>query len=222
MCLLAGQGSFIGASRCTSNFLHLRHSTVACITQNASAFAISAMDVDHIDTNSPDAVVSFQCFGGTVVPANILGPSERGADYRSVTYERCGTVVTHDCAPIAGLILWFICPGVCMSCFVSRVRCIVNHHSGYVPSGVRKLSCAGGHYTRGGGQTSRMFMCAITFFPMLLCCHLICSLLLHTTQCLRHNNWHSDKSWSISSRATSLSWRLPLPRTTGQSIHCAK
>ena len=67
-----------------------------------------------------------------------------------------------------------------------------------------------------------MFMCASTFFPMLLCCHLICSLLLHTTQCLRHNNWHSDKSWSISSRAISLSWRPPLPRTTGQSIHCTQ
>ena len=35
------------------------------------------------------------------MPAKILGTSERGADYRTITYERSGTVVMHDCAPIA-------------------------------------------------------------------------------------------------------------------------
>ena len=35
----------------------------------------------------------------STVPAKILGPSERGADYRSITHERSGSVVTHDCAP---------------------------------------------------------------------------------------------------------------------------
>ena len=31
--------------------------------------------------------------------AKILGPSECGAHYRSITYECSGIVVTHDCAP---------------------------------------------------------------------------------------------------------------------------
>jgi hypothetical protein len=39
------------------------------------------------------------------LPRKILGPSERGADYRSITYECSGTVVTHDCAPIARISL---------------------------------------------------------------------------------------------------------------------
>ena len=46
-------------------------------------------------------VVDFQRSDGSIVFAKILGPSERGADYRSITYERSGTVVTHDCAPVA-------------------------------------------------------------------------------------------------------------------------
>ena len=33
--------------------------------------------------------------------AKILDPSKCGADYRSITYERSGTVVMHECAPIA-------------------------------------------------------------------------------------------------------------------------
>ena len=47
------------------------------------------------------AVVNFKRFGGTTASANILVPSERGVDYRTITYERSGTVATHDCAPIA-------------------------------------------------------------------------------------------------------------------------
>ena len=49
-------------------------------------FANSAMDVEHIDTYTPGTVVNFKRSEGTVVLANILGPSERGADYRSITY----------------------------------------------------------------------------------------------------------------------------------------
>ena len=59
------------------------------------------MDVDHMDTYSPGAVVNIQRSRASVVPAKILGPSERGADYQTITYERSGTVVTHDCSPIA-------------------------------------------------------------------------------------------------------------------------
>ena len=36
-----------------------------------------------------------------VLSAKILGPWERGADYQSITYERSGTVVMHDCDPVA-------------------------------------------------------------------------------------------------------------------------
>ena len=45
-----------------------------------------------------DAVVNFQPSGGSIVPAKILTPSERGADRRTITYEHSGTVVRHDCA----------------------------------------------------------------------------------------------------------------------------
>ena len=58
------------------------------------------MDVDPFHTYPASAVVHFQHSGGSIVPAKILGPSERGADYRTITYERSGTVVTHDCARI--------------------------------------------------------------------------------------------------------------------------
>eukprot|EP00670_Eutreptiella_braarudii_P012189 CAMPEP_0174318618 /NCGR_PEP_ID=MMETSP0810-20121108/8329_1 /TAXON_ID=73025 ORGANISM="Eutreptiella gymnastica-like, Strain CCMP1594" /NCGR_SAMPLE_ID=MMETSP0810 /ASSEMBLY_ACC=CAM_ASM_000659 /LENGTH=81 /DNA_ID=CAMNT_0015428909 /DNA_START=1610 /DNA_END=1855 /DNA_ORIENTATION=+ len=59
------------------------------------------MDVVHIDAYTPGTVVNFKRSEGTVVVAKILGPSERGAEYRSITYERSGSVVMHDCAPIA-------------------------------------------------------------------------------------------------------------------------
>jgi hypothetical protein len=39
------------------------------------------MDVDHIDTYPAGAVFNFQRSGGSIVPATILGPSDRGADY---------------------------------------------------------------------------------------------------------------------------------------------
>ena len=35
------------------------------------------------------------------MPAKVLGPSEHGADYQTITYERAGTVVMHDFGPIA-------------------------------------------------------------------------------------------------------------------------
>ena len=59
--------------------------------QTSQFFAISAMDVEHIDTYTPGTVVSFKRSEGTVVLAKILGPSERGAEYRSITYERSGS-----------------------------------------------------------------------------------------------------------------------------------
>jgi hypothetical protein len=58
------------------------------------------MNVDDIDTYSPGAYVDFQCSDSSIVSPKILGLSERGADYQSITYERSGTVVTHDCAPV--------------------------------------------------------------------------------------------------------------------------
>jgi hypothetical protein len=38
------------------------------------------MDVDHVNTYSPGAVVNFHRSGCSVVLAKILGPIERGAD----------------------------------------------------------------------------------------------------------------------------------------------
>ena len=47
-------------------------------------FAVSALDVDHIDTYPARAVVNFKRSGGSTVPAKILGPSERGVDDRTI------------------------------------------------------------------------------------------------------------------------------------------
>ena len=44
-----------GALPCTSNFLHPRHSTVPCIMQSTSVFAISAMHVDRLQLGSPSS-----------------------------------------------------------------------------------------------------------------------------------------------------------------------
>ena len=68
--------------------------------QTSQFFAFSAMDVEHIDTYTPGTVVNFKRSEGTVVLAKILGPSECGAEYWSITYEWPGSVVTHDCASI--------------------------------------------------------------------------------------------------------------------------
>ena len=51
-------------------------------------FAISAMDVHRIDTYPAGTLVNFQRSGGNALPTKILGPSERGADYWSIKYER--------------------------------------------------------------------------------------------------------------------------------------
>ena len=59
------------------------------------------MNADDIATYSLGAVVNFQRSDGNIVPAKILAPSERGADCRSIAHEHSGTVVTHDCAPVA-------------------------------------------------------------------------------------------------------------------------
>ena len=101
-CVFAGwTGGIVGALLCTSisgiqgTPLH----PVSCRT--LQFFAISAIDVDYIDMYPAGAVVNFQRSGGSIVPGKILGLSERSADYRTITYECSGTVVTHDCAPIA-------------------------------------------------------------------------------------------------------------------------
>jgi hypothetical protein len=54
------------------------------------------MDVDHIDTYPACDVVNFQRSGVSIVPAKILGPSERVADYQTITYERSSIVMMHD------------------------------------------------------------------------------------------------------------------------------
>mmetsp|Transcript_9085 Transcript_9085/g.15040 ORF Transcript_9085/g.15040 Transcript_9085/m.15040 type:complete len:95 (-) Transcript_9085:44-328(-) len=59
------------------------------------------MDVHHIGMYSLGTVANFQRSGARIVLAKIRGTSERGADYWSITYERSGTVVTHDCALVA-------------------------------------------------------------------------------------------------------------------------
>ena len=69
--------------------------------QTSQFFAISAMDVEHIDTYIPGTAVNFKRSEGTLVLAKILGPSERGAEYWSITYERSGSMVMHNCPPIA-------------------------------------------------------------------------------------------------------------------------
>ena len=52
MCLLAGQGSIIGALLCSSNFLHPRHYTVSCRTLSFSHFqpsmSIPVVPPEHV------------------------------------------------------------------------------------------------------------------------------------------------------------------------------
>ena len=63
------------------------------------------MNADDIETFSSGAVVNFQRSNGSIVfrqqccVCQDSGPLEGGADDQSITYERSGTVVTHDCAP---------------------------------------------------------------------------------------------------------------------------
>ena len=92
------QGS---AGRCRAGRAHAK----TCIMQTSQVLKFSAIDVEHIATYTPGTVVNLKCSGSTVVLAKILGPSERGAEYRSITYEWSGCVVTHDCAPIARMSL---------------------------------------------------------------------------------------------------------------------
>ena len=54
-------------------------------------FAISAIDVDHMNMYPAGAIVNFQRSWGSSVPATILAPSERGADYRTIMHEHCGS-----------------------------------------------------------------------------------------------------------------------------------
>ena len=69
--------------------------------ENLVFFSILAMIVDDIDTYFPSAVVNFQRLDGSLVSAKIVGPSKCSTDNWSITYECSGTVVTHECAPIA-------------------------------------------------------------------------------------------------------------------------
>ena len=61
------------------------------------------MYVDHFDTNSPSVAVNFQHSGVCNVPIKILDPSEHVADDQSIIFHRLGTMVMHDCAPVAGM-----------------------------------------------------------------------------------------------------------------------
>jgi hypothetical protein len=59
--------------------------------------AMSAMNVDHAGTYPASTFVNFSRSESTVVPAQIQGPSERGIDYQTITYEPwwCGAPVAH-------------------------------------------------------------------------------------------------------------------------------
>jgi hypothetical protein len=70
--------------------------------QNTYFFTVSALDFDDIDMCQAGTVV--QRSEGSVMLAEILGPSEHGADW-SITCERFGTVVTDNCAPVARMSL---------------------------------------------------------------------------------------------------------------------
>ena len=78
MRLLAGHGGIIGVLLCTSDFLQPRHYSVPCVMQNTSVFAMSAMDVGHIDTYSPGSDVNGQrsgailCLPGFWAPQSVV------------------------------------------------------------------------------------------------------------------------------------------------------
>ena len=90
---------------------------VSCRT--LQCFALSAMDVDRIDTYPAMLLSISNVFRGSIVLAKILDPSKRGADCQTITYERRGAVVTHDCAPTT---LKHRCPSVCSSVFFNSFR----------------------------------------------------------------------------------------------------
>jgi hypothetical protein len=79
---------------------------VSCRPLSFSQFQpwmLSILTHTHLYTHG--MVVNFKRSEGTIVLAKILGPSERGAEDRSITYERSGSMVMHDCAPIAHMSL---------------------------------------------------------------------------------------------------------------------
>ena len=100
------------------------------------------------------AVVNFPPSGGSVVLAKIPGPSECGTVYQSITYERSGTVVTHDCAPTARM---------------SVLKRIIGHSGGHARfRGLdSSVSCTASGSSAGGGdgvcREASNFNC--TFFP---------------------------------------------------------
>ena len=70
-----------------------------------SANSISAINVDHADAYPAGAVVNFSPSDGTVVVAQIQGALEPGTDYQTILYEQSSSVVTHDCAVVAHVLL---------------------------------------------------------------------------------------------------------------------
>ena len=93
MCLLAGQGGIIGALLCTSDFLHPRHSTPGTL-YHAEHFSFLQFQPWMLIILTRTQLVLLS------ISNKILGPSQRGADSRSITYERSGTAVTPDCCPV--------------------------------------------------------------------------------------------------------------------------
>ena len=87
MCLLLGRGTVVGALLCTPNFLRGRHSTALCIMQNTISIAISAMNVNDIDTYSPllsicNVQMAPQCLPRFWAPRSVVlttGPSHLSA-----------------------------------------------------------------------------------------------------------------------------------------------
>ena len=86
--------------------------------------------------------------------------------------------------PSFQVILWFICPRFCMSCFVSRVPCIViQGDEGTVTLGVPPSPPPGGGYRRaqlvllskeggGGGGLHQCFL-GFRFWVKVVCCDLV-------------------------------------------------
>jgi len=90
--ILSFSGVFAGWPRwyywCIAvHFRFLASKALHCTLYHGEHFSVSqfqAMNVDHVDMHPVVQVVNFQCSGGSIVPATILGPSERGVDYRTI------------------------------------------------------------------------------------------------------------------------------------------
>ena len=66
-----------------------------------AGFSVFLLQWDHVDTYPASTIANVSCSEGTVVLTQVQGLSECCANFRTITYERSGGVVTHDCAPVA-------------------------------------------------------------------------------------------------------------------------